>query len=332
MRLRGFGESGLSSSVIGFGGWPMGRGQYGDFDDDEAVAAVRRAYERGVTLFDTAAAYGWGYGETLMGRAVAPFRSDIVLVTKGGRRRVVDYMNRYRGEVNDSSREFLLREIDASLKRLNTHYIDLYLLHWPDRRRPFDVPLRVLDDAKRAGKIRHYGVSNFSARQLLECMKHGSPVCDQVGYHVFDRRPESEILPLAQARGFGIMAYGSLAHGLLTAQWRTGHMFGDYDWRGCGRHFGLATWAEENLPKNLAVIERLRALAADHGKTVAQLAIAWVLAGQAITVALCGAKRPEEIEENIGGDWAIPPSLRAEIDRLVLALGAGFGKADDPGP
>ena len=155
MRTREFGKSGLKTSVIGFGGWPMGRGQYGAFDDDQAIAAARAAHNGGVTLFDTAAVYGWGYGETLLGRAIKSFRKDIVLVTKGGRRWIKDNPDRTKATVSDSSPEYLNEGIDESLQRLGTDYIDLYLIHWPDLTRPYETPMRVLEAAKKAGKIRH---------------------------------------------------------------------------------------------------------------------------------------------------------------------------------
>ena len=148
-----------------------------------------------MTLFDTAAVYGWGYGETLLGKAVKPFRKDIVLVTKGGRRWIKDNPDRTKATVSDSSPEYLNEGIDESLQRLGTDYIDLYLIHWPDLTRPYETPMRVLEAAKKAGKIRHYGVSNFHADMLAECVKHGRPACDQVGYHMFDRRPEASIFP-----------------------------------------------------------------------------------------------------------------------------------------
>lgn len=310
----------------------MGRGQYGAFDDQQAMAAACFAYENGVTLFDTAAVYGWGYGEELLGRAIKPFRRDVVLVTKGGRKWIQNNADRTRATVSDSSPEYLNQGIDESLARLGTDYIDLYLVHWPDTTRPYEVPMRVLEDAKRAGKIRHYGVSNFHADMLAECRKHGSPVCDQVGYHIFDRRPEARIFPFIQANGMGVMAYGSMAHGLLTGAWKAGHTFGEDDWRRNGKNFGLETWAPQNLPKNLAVVEKLKELAATQNKTMPQLAIAWVLGHPAVTVALCGAVTTEQMRENLGGDWVLPVTVRNEIDRLVMTEGAGVGKAGDPGP
>jgi hypothetical protein len=332
MRTRTFGKSGLKTSVIGFGGWPMGRGQYGPFDDAQAIAAAQAAHDLGVTLFDSAAVYGWGYGEQLLGKAVKPFRKDIVLVTKGGRKWIKDNPDRTRATVSDSSPEYIAEGIDESLQRLGTDYIDLYLIHWPDLTRPYEVPMKALEAAKSAGKIRHYGVSNFHADMLAECVKYGSPACDQVGYHAFDRRPEATIFPFVREHGIGVMAYGSMAHGLLTGAWKPGHTFAEDDWRRNGKNFGLQTWAPENLPANLAVAEKLKALAADHRKTLAQLAVAWVLANPAVTVALCGAVTPAEIKDDIGGDWAMPSSLRDEINRLVLAEGRGVGKAGDPGP
>lgn len=332
MRTREFGNSGLKTTVIGFGGWPMGRGQYGALDDDQAVAAVRAAHDAGVTLYDTAAVYGWGYGETLMGKAIKPFRNQIVLVTKGGRRWVKGNTDRSRATVSDSSPEYLEEGINESLERLQTDYIDLYLVHWPDPTRSYSVPMEVLEKARQAGKIRHYGVSNFTREMLAECVRYGKPACNQVGYHMFDRRPEAEIFPFVREHGMGVMAYGSMAHGLLTGAWQPGQTFADDDWRQGGKNFGLSNWAPENLSKNLEAVEKLKQIAKDHGKTVAQLAIAWVLADPAVTVALCGAKAPDEIREDLGGDWEMPAALRDEINRLVLAEGAGLGKVGDPGP
>ena len=327
MRTREFGNSGLWSSVVGFGGWPMGRGMYGDLDDDEAKAAVRAAYDNGVTLFDTAAVYGWGYGEKLMGEALKGIREKIVLVTKGAREWQRDNPDRKAATVSDSSPERLRAAIDESLRRLQTDYIDLFLIHWPDKTRPFSDPMEVLEEAKRAGKIRHSGVSNFSVEMMAESRQTSQIVTNQIGYHIFDRRPEGEVMPYVSDHDMGVMAYGSMAHGLLTGAWTADQQFGDDDWRKGGANFGINSWGPENLAANIAVVEKLKGIAADHGKTVAQLAIAWVLANPAVTVALAGAKKPSEIEEDIGGDWDMSADLKREIDDLVLSEGSGVGRS-----
>ncbi|MCI0874641.1 MAG: aldo/keto reductase, partial [Chloroflexi bacterium] len=238
MRKRMFGNSGLETSVIGYGGWPMGRGMYGDFDDDEAIAAARAAYDNGVTLFDTAAVYGWGYGETLMGKALKGFREDVILVTKGAREWVRDNPDRRSATVSDSDPVRLRASIDESLKRLQTDYIDLFLIHWPDKDRPFSEPMEVLEEAKKSGKIRHSGVSNFSVAMMAECRETSPIATNQIGYHIFDRRPEAEVMPFVKENGMGIMAYGSLSHGLLTGTWGADKTFGDDDWRKGGANFG----------------------------------------------------------------------------------------------
>ncbi len=327
MRKRTFGDSGLVSSVIGFGGWPMGRGQYGDFDDDAAVAAAHRSFDSGITLYDTAAVYGWGYGEQLMGKAIKPFRNDIVLVTKGGREWVRDNPDRRAATVSNSDRDTLLRSIDESLTRLDTEYIDLFLIHWPDHTRSFEEPMRALEDAKSAGKIRHTGVSNFSPEMMAQCREYSPIVTNQIGYHIFDRRPEAEVMPFIEANDMGVMAYGTLAHGLLTGTWSADHSFGEDDWRANGANFGLASFGHENLARNISVVEKLKGIAADHGKTVAQLAIAWVLANNNVTVALCGMVEESEVDDNIGGDWELPDEVKQQIDDLVLSEGSGVGTA-----
>ena len=327
MRKRTFGDSGLASSVIGFGGWPMGRGQYGDFDDDAAIATTHKSYDLGITLYDTAAVYGWGYGEQLMGKAIKPFRNDIVLVTKGGREWVRDNPDRRAATVSNSDRATLLRSIDESLTRLDTDYIDLFLIHWPDHTRTFEEPMRALEDAKSAGKIRYTGVSNFTPEMMAQCREYSPIVTNQIGYHIFDRRAESDVMPFIDANSMGVMAYGTLAHGLLSGAWSAGHSFGDNDWRANGANFGLASFGEENLAKNIAVVDKLKIIAGDHGKTVAQLAIAWVLANLSVTVALCGMVRESEVDDNIGGDWEMPDAVKQEIDDLVLSEGSGVGTA-----
>ena len=325
MRKRMFGNSGLETSVIGYGGWPMGRGMYGDFDDDEAIAAARASYEKGVTLFDTAAVYGWGYGENLMGKALKGIRGNVVLVTKGAREWVRDNPDRRSATVSDSDPERLLASIDESLKRLQTDYIDLFLIHWPDHNRAFSEPMEALEKAKAAGKIRHTGVSNFSVEMMSESRETSPIITNQIGYHIFDRRPEAEVMPFVKENGMGIMAYGSLSHGLLTGTWNADKTFSDDDWRRAGYNFGINSWGPDNLAANVAVVDKLKVIASDHGKTIPQLAIAWVLANEAVSVALAGSVTPTEATDNIGGDWDMPVDLKKEIDSLVLSEGSGIG-------
>ena len=325
MRKRMFGNSGLETSVIGYGGWPMGRGMYGDFDDDEAIRAARASYEEGVTLFDTAAVYGWGYGENLMGKALKGIRENVVLVTKGAREWVRDNPDRRSATVADSEPKRLLASIDESLKRLQTDYIDLFLIHWPDHNRAFSEPMDALEKAKAAGKIRYTGVSNFSVEMMAESRDSSPIVTNQIGYHIFDRRPEAEVMPFVKENGMGIMAYGSLSHGLLTGTWDADKTFSEDDWRRGGANFGINSWGPENLAANVAVVEKLKVIAADHGKTIPQLAIAWVLANDTVSVALAGSVTPGEATDNIGGDWEMSPELKNEIDDLVISEGSGVG-------
>ena len=311
METRSFGNSNLETSVIGFGGWPMGRGQYGPIDEKEVTAAVHRAIDVGITLFDTAAVYGWGAGEEIMGRALKGHRHDVVLVTKGGRR--WDPEANIRG--NDSSRQFLEQGLEESLRRLQTDYVDLFLIHWPDEDRPFQEPMEVFARWRKEGKIRYGGVSNFSVAQMQECLEHFPIACNQVGYNLFDRRREAEAIPFCREKGVGVMAYGSLSYGLLTGTMTPDTDFGEDDWRRSRQAFGLPIFEGEHYTRNLAIVERLKEVASGHGKTVAQLAIAWVLSNPALTVALTGIRRPAEIEENVeAADWHLTQEEKAEIE------------------
>jgi len=327
MRKRKFGNSDLETSVIGYGGWPMGRGQYGPFDDDESIKSARTSYENGITLFDTAAIYGWGYGEKLMGKAIKDFRKNIVLVTKGAREWDRNNPDRNTATIADSDPIKLTKSIDESLKRLQTDYIDLFLIHWPDKTRPFSVPMEVLEKAKKDGKIRYSGVSNFSVSMMEESLQSSDIVTNQIGYHIFDRRPEKEVMPYIKKKNMGVMAYGSLAHGLLTGKWNTSKTFTNDDWRQNTTNFGLHSWSKENLKSNLEVAKKIQDLGKEFNKSITQLAISWVLANETVSVALAGSTKPENSIENLGGDWDMPDDLKNEIDKLVLNVGSGVGKS-----
>jgi len=227
--------------------------------------------------------------------------------------------------VSDSDPKRLLASIDESLKRLQTDYIDLFLIHWPDHNRAFSEPMDALEKAKAAGKIRYTGVSNFSVEMMAESRDSSPIVTNQIGYHIFDRRPEAEVMPFVKENGMGIMAYGSLSHGLLTGTWDADKTFSEDDWRRGGANFGINSWGPENLAANVAVVEKLKVIAADHGKTIPQLAIAWVLANETVSVALAGSVTPGEATDNIGGDWEMSPELKNEIDDLVISEGSGVG-------
>ena len=280
MEYRRLGQSDLVTSVIGFGGFPIGRGQYGPFDDDEAIRGIHRAIDLGVTLIDTAARYGFGEGEKLVGRA-----------------------------------------LKGSLERLQTDYLDLYLIHWPDASVPIADSMEAMAKFQQQGKIRYAGVSNFSAAQLGECLETFPLVTEQIGYHLFDRRPEAELFPFCQERGLGLMAYGPMAHGLLTGTMTPETTFGEDDFRSRGTVFELPLFEREHFLSYLQRVDRLKEAARDRGFTVAQLALAWVIANPIVTVTLAGTKRPEEIEENVRAiEWRMTESERNEL--TAIAAGA----------
>ncbi len=314
MRYKKFGNSDLETSVVGFGGWPMGRGHYGSFDDNEVIRAVHASIDLGVTLFDTAAVYGWGEGEKLLGRAMEGKREDVVIVSKAG----IPWDEEGGGRRRDSSRESLEKSLNESLTRLQTDYLDLFLIHWPDESRPMSVPMEAFADFQRQGKIRYGGVSNFSPQQMSDCLDVFPIVTNQVGYHLFDQRPEPEIIPFCADNGMGIMAYGSLAHGLLTGTMTPDTTFEEDDWRRSLMAFGQPIFKGQNFLDNLKKVNTLKEMAADKGFSVAQLALAWVASEPTVSVALVGTRRPEEIQENAtAADWQLSASERDEIKAVV---------------
>ena len=217
---------------------------------------------------------------------------------------------------------YITERTEGCLKRLDTDYIDLMLVHWPDHKTPHDETIGALEAMKAAGKIRYYGVSNYDVPMMQGCQAVGSLTANQVGYNLFDRRMEAAVLPYCLEQGIGFMAYGSLAFGLLTGALTPDTTFADNDWRRHGMAFGLPLFERENVLKELRVTERLKAVAAGSGKSVAQLALAWVLSHPAVTVGLVGMRNERELAENIEAvDWRLTDGDRAEIDRIFADEG-----------
>src|SRR3954470_3064291 len=315
MELRPFGKTGIDVSAVGYGCWEIGGG-YGDIEADDFDRAVARALDLGINCFDTAEGYGMGASERALAHALGNRRDEAVIVTKFG-------MN-YRDKPNlrDSSRERVLASIDKSLKNLGTDYVDVYLVHWPDRNTPFEETMQALDDIVHDGKVRFVGLSNFKLEEIQACMAVRRVDVVQYGWNMFDRRMQTEILPYCAQEGVGFMAYGSLAFGLLTGTFKEDHDFGAADWRarqgnmGAIKMFGTL-FGPEKFKDNVRAVEELKGIAARYGKSLPQLALRWATSHPAVSTALVGCRTVAEVEDNDGAvGWSISAADLAEIDAI----------------
>jgi aryl-alcohol dehydrogenase-like predicted oxidoreductase len=321
MEYRPFGRTGLEVSAIGFGCWEIGGG-YGRIEEADFVRAVDRALDLGINCFDTAEGYGMGASERALGQALGRRREEAIVVTKFG-------MN-YRDMPNlrDSRRERVLASIDKSLENLGTDWVDVFLVHWPDRNTPFDETMHALEEVVRSGKVRFVGVSNFKPEEIEDCMRARRVDVVQYGWNLFDRRMQRDVLPLCEEHGIGFMAYGSLAYGLLTGAFSEQTSFGADDWRSrAGGKMGSIKlfdhlFGSECFPRNLRVVAELKALAARHGRSLPQLALRWATANPVVSTALVGCRTVSEVEDNVRAlEWSISEADVAEIDAIFARHG-----------
>jgi aryl-alcohol dehydrogenase-like predicted oxidoreductase len=312
MKTTTLGRSGLHVSRIAFGTWQLG-GDWGRFDEDAAVTAIRRARELGVNFFDTAQAYGFGASEQMLGKALRDElgrdRDGLVIATKGGLRQTDS------GLVRDASREWLRRGVDASLTALGIDHIDLYQVHWPDPAVPASETAGALRDLIADGKIRHVGVSNYNAAQMAEFSATLSYDTLQPPYHLFRREIEDEILPYCRRHDVGVLVYGPLAHGLLTGTLNPHTAFADDDWRRTSSVF-----TGEAYRRNLATVRALEKFAAHRGITVSQLAIAWTLANPAVHVAIVGTRHAGHVDDSLAAaEVSLSKADLGEIDAIMAS-------------
>jgi aryl-alcohol dehydrogenase-like predicted oxidoreductase len=315
MQYRQFGQTDITVSAIGFGCWEIS-GTYGPIDAAQFELAVRRALDGGVNCFDTAEAYGMGISEQALGRALGSRRRDVCLVTKVG----VGYPetpNR-----RDSGRARIIASLEQSLRNLDTDCIDVYLVHWPDPITPFDETMQALDDAVRQGKVRYVGVSNFRLAQLKTCMDLRRIDVVQYGWNMFDRRMQREIFPWCTANGIGVMAYGSLAYGMLAGAFTADMQFEENDWRSKrgvlgGLNLFRTMFGADHFQRNLRAVGELKAIASKYGKTLPQFALCWTLSNPAVHTGLVGFRQPSEVDENMGAlGWSIAPADMHAIDAI----------------
>ncbi|MGE0680692.1 MAG: aldo/keto reductase [Candidatus Binatia bacterium] len=325
MEYRAFGQTGIQISAIGVGCWEIGGG-YGSIEETEFITAVNRALDLGINCFDTAQAYGFGASEKSLAKALGSRRKEAVITTKFG----VGYKEA--PNFRDSSRKRIMESIDSSLAALNTDYVDVYMVHWPDVNTPFEETLRALEDLVQQGKVRAIGVSNFRLSQIETSMKTRRVDVAQYCWNMFDRRMQKDIFPYCRERGIGVMAYGSLAYGLLTGVFSEDTNFESDDWRARrGRMGGITLFQHlfgpNYFPKNIRVVEELKGMAKRYGKSLPQFALRWTLSNPVISTALVGCRNSAEVDDNVGAlGWSISDADMKEIDAI-------FARQDvDPAP
>ncbi len=292
LATRPLGASGLEITRVGFGAWAIGGGGWefgwGPQADDESVAAIHRALDLGVNWIDTAAAYGFGRSEEIVGQALAGLSERPYVFTKAS---LLDDGSRH---VRHSlKRGSILREAEASLRRLGVDAIDLYQIHWPIPAEDIEEGWSAMAELKEQGLVWHIGVSNFSASQLRRIQQIAPVETIQPPYSLIDRAAEADVLPLAQRERIGVIVYSPMGSGLLAGgitRERIAAMPED-DWRKTDPQF-----AEPQLSRHLALVARLRAVADRHGVTPGAVAVAWTLRNPAVSGAITGFRRPAQVE------------------------------------
>ena len=299
MQYRALGPSGIEASVIGFGAWAIGGWLWGGTDEQESIAAIQAALDNGITLIDSAPAYGFGKSEEIIGKAIkGRKREDIVLATKCG---WVWHVEKgvFRGELEGhkvyfySGEESLRFEVERSLKLLQTDYIDLYQVHWQDTTTPIEKTVAALLKLKEEGKIRAIGFSNVTPEQFDQYVAAGQVDSDQEMFSMLDRQHEETLIARCRKNELAFLAYSPMGSGLLTGKMSPKRVFAEGDRRGEKPRFSV-----ENRERVLAMLEEFQPIAKKYDATLGQLAIAWTFSQPGVSHVLCGARNPKQAMEN----------------------------------
>lgn len=299
----------LKISQLGFGCCPMGLHEWGYVCEEDLIRAVDFAVEHGINFFDTADIYGLGASERILGKALGSRRSDVLICTKFGVR-----INDAKVTFYDNSPCWLSEALDASLCRLNTDYIDLYIVHYRDQKTPLDVLLEALERKREEGKIRLYGFSNVVAEDLSAAILPEAAIGFQNEYSLANRRHEPEIRHIVKMHDLLFFSWGSLGQGILSGKYDRSTVFHQSDRR---HRSAYKNFHGERLDRNLQIVSALKRISAHTSKTLTQIAIRWILDHLQFGVVLTGVKTPKQIEENIGAfGWNIKPEDLSMLDSL----------------
>ena len=299
------------SSRIGLGAWAIGGWLWGGSEERESIETIHAALDSGITLIDTAAIYGFGRSEEIVGKAVSEYgnRDKIIIATKAG----LDWTS---GKVyRNSTKERIFKEADDSLERLQTDYIDIYQIHWPDYECSFEEPAEAMLELYNQGKIRAIGVSNYTIEHM-DIFRNVSPIhTSQPPYNIFEREIESDILPYCNDSGITMLLYGAICRGLLSGRMKSDTTFEGDDIRKVDPKFKN----KQRFEQYLAAVQNLDEFAQEnYNKRVIHLALRWVLDKAPSDIALWGARRPSQLEplDEVFG-WSLDEGAFAEIDNIV---------------
>ena len=315
MHTRQLGKSDLLITPIGFGSWAVGGSGYafawGPQDDNESIAAIHRALDGGINWIDTAAVYGLGHSEEVVARALKGSSDRPYVFTKC--ERVWDAQ----GKVGSSLKaDSLRRELEASLRRLQTDVIDLYQVHWPEPDADIEEGWSALAQFQAEGKVRYLGVSNFNVEQMRRAQAIAPITSLQPPYSLIRRGIEQEILPYCAEQQIGVIVYSPMASGLLTGKMTRERVaqLPDDDWRKRGDQF-----QEPRLSQNLQLVELLREIGQRHGHSPGEVAIAWTLRHPAVTAAIVGGRRPDQVDDILGAtDFRLSDEELNELEHRGL--------------
>lgn len=304
------GHSGIEASRIGLGTWAIGGWKWGGTDEQESIRTILHALNQGITLIDTAPAYGAGRSEEIVGKALAEYgqRDKVVVATKVG----LELLSGG-GVQRNGTRAEIFKQIDDSLRRLGTDYVDLYQVHWPDPLVPVEETAEAMYHLVQSGKVRAIGVSNFTPDQMRQWMTAAPLHTDQPPYNLFERDIEQDVLPFCRENGIGTLMYGSLCRGLLTGKVDEMRKFEGDDLRKTDPKF-----QHPRFEQYLSAVRQLAEIAQSYGKTLTEFAVRWVLDQPGASVALWGARHPEQLAP-VGGveGWNISSEDMALVNEIL---------------
>lgn len=304
MEYRTLGNTDLKISAITFGAWAAGGWMWGGSDSNRAIEAIQDAYDKGVTSIDTAPIYGMGASEKIVGEAIKDIpRDHVQLLTKFGMRWDVKkgtfYIHSKDNDGNEidvykyAGKESIKKEVENSLKRLRTDYIDLYQIHWPDVTTPIQETFEAVAELIKEGKVRHAGVCNYNVAQMKEAEKYVNIASNQVPFSMVNRAIEKEVVPYCRENGKSILAYSPMERGLLTGKMEPGQEFDEGDHRSENPYF-----TDRSIAKTNSFLLKIKPLAEEKNATLAQLVLKWTIERPGITIALAGARNSGQSVQN----------------------------------